>query len=112
MNRPGGNVTGVSFLSNSLVPKQLELLEELVPAARVVGLLANPANPNAESDIAEARAAATALRRRLHVTEIHSEDELDQTFENLHAAHADALLVLPDPLFMNRQAKRYTLEGV
>ena len=43
MNRPGGNVTGVSFLSNSLVPKQLELLEELVPAATVVGLLANPA---------------------------------------------------------------------
>jgi putative ABC transport system substrate-binding protein len=77
MNRPGGNVMGVSFLSNSLVPKPLELLEELVPAARVVGLLANPANPNAESDIAGARAAATALRRRLHVTEIHSEDELD-----------------------------------
>jgi putative tryptophan/tyrosine transport system substrate-binding protein len=109
MNRPGGNVTGVSFLSNSLVPKPLELLEELVPAARVVGLLANPANPNAESDIAEARAAAKTLRRRLHVTEIHSEDELDQTFENLHAAHADALLVLPDPLFIRARKHLATL---
>ena len=64
MNRPGGNITGVSFLSNSLVPKQLELLEELVPAATVIGILANPANPNAASDVADARAAAAAALGR------------------------------------------------
>jgi putative tryptophan/tyrosine transport system substrate-binding protein len=100
MNRPGGNITGVSFLSNALVPKQLELLQELVPAARVVGLLVNPANPNAGPDVAEARAAAATLRRQLHITEVHREDELDANFENLHAAGAGSLLVLADPMFV------------
>ena len=100
MNRPGGNITGVSFLSNSLVPKQIELLQQLVPAVTVVGLLVNPANPNAGSDIAEARAAAAALRRQLHIIEVHGEGELDATFEILQAARAGALLVLADPLFI------------
>ena len=47
LNRPGGNITGVSFLSNLLVAKQLELLQEFVPAASEFGLLVNPSNPNA-----------------------------------------------------------------
>lgn len=61
LNRPGGNVTGVSFLSNLLVAKQLELLQEFVPAASEFGLLVNPSNPNAESDTRHAKAAADSL---------------------------------------------------
>ena len=48
LNRPGGNVTGVSFLSNAMVGKQMEVLRELVPAAAAIGVLVNPNNPNAE----------------------------------------------------------------
>jgi putative ABC transport system substrate-binding protein len=54
MNRPGGNVTGVSFLANTLVAKQLQLLQGLLPASGVIGILVNPANPNATSDSTQA----------------------------------------------------------
>jgi putative tryptophan/tyrosine transport system substrate-binding protein len=50
MNRPGGNVTGVSFLANTLVAKQLQLLQGLLPASGVIGVIVNPGNPNAVSD--------------------------------------------------------------
>jgi putative ABC transport system substrate-binding protein len=64
LNRPGGNVTGVSFLGNLLVAKQLGLLHELIPAAAIFGFLVNPNNPNAEPDTNNARTAAAALDRR------------------------------------------------
>src|SRR2546422_4001308 len=57
LNRPGGNVTGVTFFVNTLGAKRLELLRELVPSAAVVGLLVNPTNPTSESQIADVRAA-------------------------------------------------------
>ena len=58
MNRPGGSVTGVSFYNNALIAKRLELLRELLPTARRVAFMVNPANPNADPDREEARAAA------------------------------------------------------
>src|SRR5437899_5209736 len=68
LNRPGGNVTGVSFLNNTLTAKQLELLHELVPHAAVIGFLANPNNPIlAESDTRNVRAAARTLGLQVHV---------------------------------------------
>ena len=67
LNRPGGNVTGVSFLGNLLPPKLFELLHELVPAAAKVGLLVNPTNPNMESDTRNVQAAAAALGQKLVV---------------------------------------------
>jgi putative ABC transport system substrate-binding protein len=105
MNRPGGNITGVSFLSNLLIPKQIELLQQLVPAVNVVGVLVNPANPNAGYDVAEARAAASALRREVHIAEVHGEGEIDAAFEVLRTARAGAVLVLADPFFV-RSRKR------
>ena len=62
-NRPGGNMTGVSFLVNQLATKSIELLHELVPKATVIGCLVNPKDPNAESDTKEAQVAADALGR-------------------------------------------------
>src|SRR5215468_3306248 len=67
LNRPGGNVTGLSFLVNSLTAKQFELLHEMVPNVELFGLLVNPTNPNTESDTRNARAAADSLGLRLRV---------------------------------------------
>ena len=67
LNRPGGNVTGVSFLVNKLVAKRLELLGELVPAGVTLGMLVDPNNPNAEADTKDAQAAANAIGRKLLV---------------------------------------------
>ena len=61
MNWPGGNVTGVSFLANTLVAKQLQLLQSLLPARGVIGVLVNPGNPNAASDRSQAQVAASSL---------------------------------------------------
>src|SRR5262249_36868449 len=65
LNRPGGNVTGVSFLVTTLAAKRLELLRELVPSATVVGLLVNPGNPTSETQIKDAQTAALSLGLRL-----------------------------------------------
>src|SRR5262245_61470287 len=61
LNRPGGNATGISFLVNELTAKQFELLHEMVPVAKLIGFLANPTNPNTESDTRNVRAAADSL---------------------------------------------------
>jgi putative ABC transport system substrate-binding protein len=61
LNRPGGNVTGVSFLANSLLPKQFEVLHETLPKSASIGFLVNPINPNAAADTRDVQAAADAL---------------------------------------------------
>ena len=99
MNRPGGNVTGVSFLANTLVAKQLQLLQGLLPASGVIGVLVNPGNPNAVSDSTQAQAAATSLRLKVHVVHTVAEGELDAAFDDLGRVQASAVLVFPDALF-------------
>jgi putative ABC transport system substrate-binding protein len=69
-NRPGANVTGVTFLSNKLVAKRLELLSNLVPGTAPIGMLAAQRNPNTETDVRDALAAANVLGRTLHVVKI------------------------------------------
>jgi putative tryptophan/tyrosine transport system substrate-binding protein len=105
LNRPGGNVTGVSFLSNVLVAKQLELLRELVPAASELGLLVNPSNPNAESDTKQAKAAADSLGRKIHVVYASTERDLAATFATLIERRVAALVVVPDALFVSQRAQ-------
>jgi putative ABC transport system substrate-binding protein len=99
MNRPGGNVTGVSFLANTLVAKQLQLLQGLLPASSMIGVLVNPGNPNAVSDSAQAQAAATSLRLKVHVVQTFAERDFDAAFDDLGRAQASAVLVFPDALF-------------
>ncbi len=88
MNRPGGNVTGVSFLANTLVAKQLQLLQGLLPASGVIGVLVNPGNPNAVSD-----------SLKVHVVHTVAERDFDAAFDDLGRAQASAVLVFPDALF-------------
>src|SRR5262249_48894435 len=73
LNRPGGNVTGVTQLNVEVAPKRLELLHELVPTASVVALLVNPTNPNAETNTKELQAAARTLELELHVLNASTE---------------------------------------
>src|SRR5262245_3358391 len=80
-NRPGGNVTGVSLLQVALAAKRLEVLRELVPAAKIIGLLANPANPNVETVVPDLHSAAGALGLQVIVGYASNEGDIDVAFE-------------------------------
>jgi putative ABC transport system substrate-binding protein len=99
MNRPGGNVTGVSFLANTLVAKQLQLLQALSPASGVIGVLVNPGNPNAVSDSTQVQTAAALLRLKVRVAHTSGERDFDAAFDEFSRVHASAILVFPDALF-------------
>jgi putative ABC transport system substrate-binding protein len=105
LNRPGGNLTGVSFLGNMLVPKRLELLRELVPTADTIAFLVNPINPNAEADTKNAQSAAHAIGRTLFVLNATSERDLETAFAKLAKQRAHALLVNVDPLFISHRGQ-------
>ena len=102
LGRPGGNVTGVSGLSIALVAKKIQLLHELIPAARDVGLLVNPANPGTASDNAEAAEACRALGLQLRVANGSSEREIEAAFDTLVQRKVGALILQGDP-FLTRQ---------
>jgi hypothetical protein len=84
--RPGGNVTGVSFLGNVLGSKRLGLLRELVPNAATFGFLVDPSNPNAEPETADMQAAADVLRHKLVVVSAATPSEIDAAFAKLAAS--------------------------
>ena len=105
LNRPVGNLTGVGFLINTLVPKQLEVLHELVPRAMAVGMLVNPGSPNAETDIREIQAAARLLGHQVLVLETRSETDIDAAFATLFQRQAGGLIVTSDPLFFDRHTQ-------
>jgi len=99
LNRPGGNVTGVSFLANLLAAKQLEVLHEAVPNATAVAFLVNPRNPNAAADTTEVQIAAKRLGLELTVASAGAEDAIDKAFATLVREQARAVLIGADPLF-------------
>jgi putative tryptophan/tyrosine transport system substrate-binding protein len=103
LGRPGGNVTGVTFIIAELTPKRLELLSELVPQARSMVLLVNPTNPTTEGIIQDAQEAARAKRLQLHILKAGSEGEIDTAFASLVQLHAGALLVPSDSFFFSRR---------
>jgi putative tryptophan/tyrosine transport system substrate-binding protein len=106
LNRPGGNVTGVTFLANELEAKQLDLLSELVPRADAIAYLVNPSNPNTATAV---RAAGQVLGRRIHVFNASTERDLDLAFAGLGQQRAGALLISPDPLFTSRREQIVSL---
>jgi ABC-type uncharacterized transport system substrate-binding protein len=109
INRPGANVTGVSFLLNVLAAKRVELLRAMVPAAAKIGLLFNPENPNAEADTAAAQAAARTLGQETDLVHVRTESELDAAFAGLVQRRVAALFVGSDPLFVNRRDRLVAL---
>ena len=105
LNRPGGNITGVTYFSNLLFAKRMQLLHEFVPAAATVALLVNPKNPNAEPDAREAQAAADVLGRRLEVLTASTEGDLETALAAMVQRRIGALLVGVDPVFVDRPEK-------
>jgi putative ABC transport system substrate-binding protein len=102
LNRPGGNVTGVTFLAQEVVPKSLELLRELLPTARVIALLVNPADPAlAEANTSDALAAAHTLGLELHVLNASSERDFEGVFAKLIELRAGGLVISPEALFVS-----------
>jgi len=102
-NRPGSNLTGVSMLSTELVPKQLEILSELVPMAEVFGLLVNATGAVAKRQSKLAEEAARAIGRRIIVVTASSEIELDAAFAALVGQRVGGVIVGADGFFSNRR---------
>jgi putative tryptophan/tyrosine transport system substrate-binding protein len=102
LNRPGGNVTGVVFLTNDLEAKRMELLCEMLPGVHTIGYLVNPTNPNANAATNGVQAAARILGRQLFVVQAGVDGDFDAAIKTLVEHRADALLVSPDALFTNR----------
>src|ERR1700680_3634239 len=106
LNRPGGNVTGVTQTNVEVAPKRLQLLHELVPTARVMALLVNPANPTlAESNTKDVQAAARTLGLQLHVLHASTERDFETVFATLVQLRAGALVIGPDTFFYARSEK-------
>jgi ABC transporter substrate binding protein len=91
LNRPGGNVTGVTNLSAEVGPKLLELLREAVPTTRIMALLVNPTNPTAETLSKSLQTAARTSGLQLHVLNASTEKELNSVFTTLRQLQAEGL---------------------
>jgi len=102
LNRPGGNLTGTSILINTLAPKQLEILHQVLPKTAAIGALLNPDNPNAETDAREVTEAARALGRPLILFNARNESDIDATFAALARQNARGLVVVSDPSALTR----------
>jgi ABC-type uncharacterized transport system substrate-binding protein len=110
LNRPGGNVSGVTNANVGIAPKRLQLLHELVPTAGVMALLVNPANPTlAEPNTKELQAAARALGLELHVLNASTERDFDEVFAKLIQLRAGGLVIGPDTFFSSRSEQLATL---
>jgi putative tryptophan/tyrosine transport system substrate-binding protein len=99
INRPGGNATGVSFLTSSLEPKRLELVRVLLPQAELVAALVNSDNPNAESHIKDLQAATGTFGMQLLVLKLREVSDFETTFATLVQQRVGAVLVTSDSLF-------------
>jgi putative tryptophan/tyrosine transport system substrate-binding protein len=109
LNRPGGNVTGVTFVTLALGGKYLGLLHELQPGAVRVGVLVDPNFPLIESFVADVRAAASSIRKQIEVLEAPTGRDIDMAFARLAQKPTDALLVAPSPFLNNRRVQLVTL---
>jgi putative ABC transport system substrate-binding protein len=96
LNRPGGNITGVTFFTNLLSSKRLELLHEIVPSAGVIAVLLNPNNANAELEFNETEVAARALGLQLIVLRASTEREIDAAFADLVQQRTAPLYITGD----------------
>jgi len=105
LSRPGGNLTGAAHINVEIAPKRLELMHELLPSEKIMGLLLNPTNPLAASVSIEVTKAADALGIKLHVVQASDDQGIDRVFDELSGLQASALVIGTDPLFTSRAQK-------
>jgi putative ABC transport system substrate-binding protein len=110
MNRPAGNITGISLLSPAMATKQIDLLRELVPKTDVMGILVNPTNPIHESQLRDLQAGAGAVSMKLIVMQASNERGIDEAFEMFARQKAGAIIVPGDPFFADRRDQLVALE--
>ena len=103
--RPGGNVTGMSFLATDLTAKQLDLLKEAVPGVLRIAIFSNPDNPSHVSRVRTAEAAAPALNVQLQAMAVRRSTEFEGAFSDIASKRAGALLILADPLFTRESSR-------
>jgi ABC-type uncharacterized transport system substrate-binding protein len=99
INRPGGNVTGMSLMSSTLEAKRLELLRELVPKATKIAILVNPDYPDTDFQVGSVETAASNIGQKIYVLNARTERELSTAFMTIAEQQAGALLVVADPFF-------------
>jgi putative ABC transport system substrate-binding protein len=109
LNRPGGNVTGVTVMSGALTAKRLELLRELVPQAGVVACLVNPNSPEAESQLTDIGGASWTIGQEILILKASNDGDLDTAFATLVRQRARALLVGNDAFFVLRREQLVAL---
>jgi putative ABC transport system substrate-binding protein len=109
LNRPGGNITGMTLAGSETVAKRLGVLLELVPAAAVIAVLANPKNPISEPQLTELRAAARKLDRQLLVLNASIESDFAAVSTAIEQNKVDALFVAADPFFDDRREQIVSL---
>jgi putative ABC transport system substrate-binding protein len=118
LSRPGGNLTGVTMFAHAFSAKRLELLHQLLPEARSVGILANPANPSAETELHDLQTAAPTFGLQTMLVEARAEGDIDAAFATLAGRDVGMLYVVDDPLFTGRRkqigalAKRHSIAAI
>ena len=105
LSRPGGNATGVTLFSSTLMAKRLEFLREIAPNARLIVLLMNPDNLNYAVDIAASEKAARDLGRQTMIVDARNPNEIDAAFDAIGEQRAAAVLIASDPMFLGQRDK-------
>jgi putative ABC transport system substrate-binding protein len=117
-NKPGGNVTGIDAFPAELDAKRLQLLNDLVPSAQIIGVLLNPNRPFSDQQASDIEQAAREIAKTVSIIRVSSEGEFEQAFSRLSEAHVEALLVPADPFLHSRReqivnlAARYKLPAI
>jgi putative ABC transport system substrate-binding protein len=118
LGRPGGNLTGMSLLAAELATKRLELIRDLLPHARAVVMITNPAFPGSTSEVAEVETAGRSIAIQIHKAIASSPGDIDAAFSNISQLGVDAFIVGADGFFITRSqqfallAARYTVPGI
>jgi putative ABC transport system substrate-binding protein len=103
LNRPGGNVTGISLFAYLLDAKRVELMHELVPSATMIALLANPNNPQTDAQFADVEAACRTFGQQVVILKASSDSEIEEAFAAFAQRRVSALLVSADPFLLSRR---------
>jgi ABC-type uncharacterized transport system substrate-binding protein len=102
-NRSGGNVTGVSLLGPELETKRLEILDQLIPGTKPIGVLVNPMNPAADIQLRKLQEAAGVMKRQIDVVPANTAPDIEMAFKIVAQHGADGLLVVQDPFYNSRR---------